>query len=253
MVLLAMQSSLPPLAAAPVWASTGKPADMAQLLANKYVVLVFHTGPHHSVAARLVRELAALQAAFAKLDCQLMAVSTDSVEALRAWGEWEEDTSSLQAASFDQMPILSDAAGHLASAFGLLRHGDGERAGYCNVVAILDRSTRLRYSSMLEAHTSHDPKHILRKVAAFRAVEAGTRLVMAGSTGGTNSIEAITVENDMDGIAAFYRKKYGGGGIQKPSQQSSVSNGASASGVEARERADSKPQQESRGPEVKKS
>jgi len=252
MVLLAMQSSLPPLAAAPVWASTGKPADMAQL-ANKYVVLVFHTGPHHSVAARLIRELASLQAAFAKLDCQLMAVSTDSVEALRAWGEWEEDTSSLQAASFDTMPILSDAAGHLASAFGLLRHGDGERAGYCNVVAILDRSTRLRYSSMLEAHTSHDPKHILRKVAAFRAVEAGTRLVMAGSTGGTNSIEAITVENDMDGIAAFYRKKYGGGGIQKPSQQSSVSKGASATGVEARERADSKPQQESRGPEVKKS
>jgi hypothetical protein len=73
---------------------------------------------------------------------------------------------------------------------------------------------------------------------------------MAGSTGGTNSIEAITVENDMDGIAAFYRKKYGGGGsIEK----SSVSKGTSASGVEARERADSKPQQESRGTEVKKS
>jgi hypothetical protein len=62
------------------------------------------------------------------------------------------------------------------------------------------------------------------------------------------------VENDMDGIAAFYRKKYGGGGIQKPpSQQSSVSKGAAASGVEARERADSKPQQGSPGPEVKKS
>lgn len=208
-MLVRPQELVPAAGVLPVWVATGQPLDMSAL-AGRSTCFIFHTGPHHAVAARLVRDFVALKAAFAKLECELLAVSNDSVEALRLWEDWEATATDLQpASSLQQLPVLSDVAGDFARGFGLLRSRDGQRAGYCNAVILMDRAGRVRYSCLLEAHTSHSPQHILRKVAAFRAVETGHKLVMSGSAGGPNSIEAITVDNNAEGISGFYRLNYG--------------------------------------------
>ena len=152
---------------------------------------------------------------FQDLDCWIIAVSKDPIESLRTWVA--EEFADLATKS-SLMPILSDSTGVLARGFGLHHDGEGSRAGYFNAVFIVDGQHRVRYNCLLEAHTAHRATHILRKVAAFRAVEAGDRLVMAGSSSAF-PLAALTVENNIGAIRAFYASKYGsscGGGAAQP-------------------------------------
>jgi peroxiredoxin (alkyl hydroperoxide reductase subunit C) len=184
------------------------PAD----LTGRYQVVLFHVGPHHKMTSRLIREFSEAMADFQALDCQLLAVSKDSVATLQNWVEEEFSDLATKSAL---MPVLSDSAGVLARGYGLHYAGEGGRAGCFNAVFIVDRLRRVRFNCLLELHTGHSAAHILRKVAAFAAVEAGDKLVMAGSSSGTK-LDELIVENDMAAIRAFYCNKYGKGTAQKP-------------------------------------
>jgi peroxiredoxin 2/4 len=215
------------------------PAD----LTGRYQVVLFHVGPHHKVASRLVREFSEAMADFTALGCQLLAVSKDSVASLQTWVE-EEFADLAEKAAL--MPVLSDSAGMLARDYGLHYDGEGGRAGCFNAVFIVDKPQRVRYNCLLEPHTGHAAAHILRKVAAFVAVEGGDKLVMAGSSSGSK-LEELIVENNIDSIRAFYCNKYGNGSAAKTARPTSraVPIQRTPSGPAKQSSADSQPQEQS--------
>ena len=82
----------------------------------------------------------------------------------------------------------------------------GERKGYpANAVFIVDRSSKVRYNSVLEPTVAHSPDSILRIVSKLQATDDGDHLVMSGEL-----LQKTLIENTFSGIKEYYKYTFGG-------------------------------------------
>jgi thioredoxin-dependent peroxiredoxin len=96
---------------------------------GRNVVVYFYPGDNTPGCTIEGKEFRDLHEKFAAFDCDVFGVSVDSVESHRAFAEKHGFA----------FPLLSDAGGELAQAFGALRNGVAARSTF-----VLDREQRVR-------------------------------------------------------------------------------------------------------------
>ena len=128
--------------------------NLAWYRGRKKVVLAFYPGDWTPVCATQVPELQAVAERFEQANCQLLAISVDSIPSHRAWAI------SLGGISF---PLMSDYFSHgtVAQKYGILnKRGYAERT-----VFVIDMQGTIRYIERLNINQLPDNEKILSVVA----------------------------------------------------------------------------------------
>ena len=123
------------------------------LLKGKTVVIAFYPAAWTPVCTGQIPSYEALHDTFAKLDVQVLGISTDHVPCLRAWAE------SLGGINY---PLVSDFWPHgaIAEKFGVFKDdGQSERA-----VFIIDKDGILRYIDVHNIHEQPDNEVLLAEL-----------------------------------------------------------------------------------------
>lgn len=132
--------------------------NLAWYRGRKNVVLAFYPGDWTPVCATQISGYEALMPEFEKYNCQLLAISVDSVPSHVAWAK------SVRISSF---PLMSDyfPHGEVARKYGVLsRRGYAERA-----VFLIDKTGRIRFIDRTEISQIPDACELVRQMAALPA------------------------------------------------------------------------------------
>ncbi len=124
---------------------------------GKWLVLFFYPRDFTFVCPTEIEGFAKHEAEFNKLDCEILAASTDSIYSHKAW--FERDLKDVA------YPILADSTHELANAYGVLNETDGtaERGTF-----IIDPEGKLRYILVSDGNVGRSVTETLRVVKALQ-------------------------------------------------------------------------------------
>ena len=128
--------------------------NLAWYRGRKKVVLAFYPGDWTPVCATQIPELQGVEERFEQLNCQILAISVDSIPSHRAWAK------SLGGPSF---PLMSDyfPHGEVARKYGILnKRGYAERT-----VFVVDLKGTIRHIERLNINQIPDNEQLLKIVA----------------------------------------------------------------------------------------
>lgn len=132
--------------------------NLAWYRGRRNVVLAFYPGDWTPVCANQISGYEVLMPEFEKYNCQLLAISVDSVPCHSAWAK---------AVGIASFPLMSDyyPHGEVARRYGVLSpRGYAERALF-----LIDKTGRIRYIDRTEIATIPDPCELVRQMAALPA------------------------------------------------------------------------------------
>lgn len=125
---------------------------------GKWLVLFFYPRDFTFVCPTEIRGFAKQHEDFAKLGCELLAASTDSVYSHKAW--FERDLAEVQ------FPVLADTTQALARNYEVLNesNGEAERGTF-----IIDPEGKLRYIVVSDSDVGRSVHETLRVVQALQS------------------------------------------------------------------------------------
>jgi len=168
---------------------------------NHYVVIICLTAAGHPITEQTMKSFSKAKSEFEALHCKLLAVSSNTTNALLDW--LKED--SVESA----MPIISDRNSKVLGELGVLHRGD--RGGYpANAFFIIDHKAKVRYSCVTEPTIAHCPKEVSLLVKSFQATDDGDHLVMSGE-----NLDTCIVDNNAESIRSYYQNAYTYTGVLK--------------------------------------
>jgi peroxiredoxin (alkyl hydroperoxide reductase subunit C) len=138
---------------------TVTPADYA----GKWLVMVFYPADFTFICPTELQEAAALSDEFAKLDAQIVSVSTDTVWTHKAW---KDQSPSIAQVNY---PMLADPTGNLCRAFGTYIEGEGVSL---RGTFIIDPDGKLASLEVQDNSVGRSMHETLRKLAAAAFVRA---------------------------------------------------------------------------------
>lgn len=124
---------------------------------GKWLVLFFYPRDFTFVCPTEIEGFAKHEAAFNKLDCEIVTASTDSVYSHKAWFERDLKTVAY--------PVLADTTHELARAYEVLNEADGtaERGTF-----IIDPKGAIRYILVSDGNVGRSVTETLRVVKALQ-------------------------------------------------------------------------------------
>lgn len=145
----------------PLTKKTGNISLKNILKKRKWIVLFFYPADFTFVCPTELKDLAKNYPEFHKLNCEIYAVSTDTVYTHKAWVEEEKLLENVK------YPMLSDHNGNLAKELGIYDESSGmaQRACY-----IIDPKGILRSVQIVADNIGRSAGEILRQVKALKYV-----------------------------------------------------------------------------------
>lgn len=150
----------------------GKISLIKILKKNKWLILFFYPADFTFVCPTELKDLAKNYQEFKKLNCEVYAVSTDTVYTHKAWLEKEKLLEDVK------FPMLSDHNGNLAKSLEIYDEVSGmaERACY-----IIDPKGILRSVQIVADNIGRSASEILRQVKALKFVSENPGLACPAS------------------------------------------------------------------------
>jgi len=165
--------------------------------AGSYNVIITMTGAGNKVSEETLKNFTMAVPKFEHLQCKLLAIFSDSTSDI--FQKMDDSVKNLEL-----IPIMSDKNTKVLSHLGVLQNG--ERRDYpANAVFIVDKSAKVRYTSVLEPTVAHSPASVLRLVGKFQATDDGDHLVMSG-----DHLPETLIANTSAGIKEYYRTRFRG-------------------------------------------
>lgn len=129
---------------------------------NKWKVFVFYPKDFTFVCPTELAGFGQMEGEFADRDAQLYGVSTDSEFVHLAWRKSHDDLRDLP------YPLLSDIAGNLSEALGILE--PTERV--CNrAIYVVDPENVVRFAAIYDMNVGRSPEEVLRVLDALQTGE----------------------------------------------------------------------------------
>lgn len=126
---------------------------------GKWLVLFFYPRDFTFVCPTEIREFAKLEPEFAKLNCSILACSTDSKHSHKAW--FEKDLPEVA------YPILADTTQEITKAYGILDSDGAAQRG----TFIIDPEGLVRWMMISDNSVGRSVQEVLRVVQALQTGE----------------------------------------------------------------------------------
>jgi len=163
---------------------------------GKYVVLFFYPLDFTFVCPTEIIAFSEAVAQFKRINCQVIAASTDSVYSHLAWSNQPRKQGGLGPM---KIPILGDTTHQIARAYGCLKVDEGIafRGLY-----IIDKSGILRQITINDLPVGRSVEETLRLVQAFQFVDENGEVCPVGWRPGSDSMKA-----DPKGSKEYFNKQ----------------------------------------------
>ncbi|MBN9480379.1 MAG: peroxiredoxin [Bordetella sp.] len=171
---------------------------------GRWVVLFSHPADFTPVCTSEFVALARRQAEFAALDCELMALSIDSLYSHLAWVKDIHDRFGVKV----EFPVIEDPSMVIGQAFGMLDPASPDSATV-RATFVIDPQGVIRAISWYPMNVGRSVEELLRLIKALQAADREGASTPEGWTEGRPMLEAAPV--DLDGALAggeawYYRE-----------------------------------------------
>lgn len=171
---------------------------------GRWVVLFSHPADFTPVCTSEFVALARRQAEFAALDCELMALSIDSLYSHLAWVKDIHDRFGVKV----EFPVIEDPSMVIGQAFGMLDPASPDSATV-RATFVIDPQGVIRAISWYPMNVGRSVEELLRLIKALQAADREGASTPEGWTEGWPMLEAAPV--DLDGALAggeawYYRE-----------------------------------------------
>ena len=171
---------------------------------GRWVVLFSHPADFTPVCTSEFVALARRQAEFAALDCELMALSVDSLYSHLAWVKDIHDRFGVKV----EFPVIEDPSMVIGQAFGMLDPASPDSATV-RATFVIDPQGVIRAISWYPMNVGRSVEELLRLIKALQAADREGASTPEGWTEGRPMLEAAPV--DLDGALAggeawYYRE-----------------------------------------------
>ena len=141
---------------------------------GKWIILCFYPGDFTFVWPTELAAVAALYGEFKALDCEVLAMSTDSRFIHKVWQEQELSKMVSGGVPF---PMLSDAGGQIGKIYGIYDEAAGVdiRGRF-----IIDPDFVIRAMEVLTPEVGRNPQELIRQLKAFQHVRATGEVTPSG-------------------------------------------------------------------------
>ncbi|WP_338468301.1 peroxiredoxin [Novosphingobium sp. ZN18A2] len=164
--------------------STRGPIELAEFR-GKWVVLFSHPADFTPVCTSEFVALARAEPRFAALDCQLLALSVDSLFSHLAWIRMIHDRFNVRV----DFPIIEDPTLEIARAYGMIG-ADSPDAASVRATYFLDPDGALRASTCYPSEIGRSVDEMVRILAALRKTDKGAVLTPADWQDGDDLLRA---------------------------------------------------------------
>lgn len=164
--------------------STRGPIELTDFQ-GKWVVLFSHPADFTPVCTSEFVALARAEARFAELNCQLLALSVDSLFSHLAWIRMIHDRFNVRVA----FPIIEDPTLEIARAYGMIG-SDSPDAASVRATYFLDPNGALRASTCYPSEVGRSVDEMLRILQALQKTDKGTVLTPADWQEGDDLLRA---------------------------------------------------------------